>query len=218
VRCPECAADVPPLREFCPKCGTPTDPGLRESRLRAAGVRPKDELKRNRRTVFIGGAALLLALGVAGQLSWPGRIIQIESRHRDEPRGPVTIEADQLYQAYRDDAHAAAKRFGGREMVVSGEFLRIVPDGYGSLDLRLKTSNPERPLGIDVAQLALDEAKNLRPGQRVTVSCQRMGSGGDVLWVQDCAIQPGQASPSPAPPTSPSPPLQPAAPAEGNSG
>ncbi|MNC88811.1 hypothetical protein D3C83_46730 [compost metagenome] len=74
-------------------------------------------------------------------------------------------------------------------MVVSGEFLRIVPDGYGSLDLRLKTSNPEAQLGIDVAQLAIEDAKQLRPGQRVTVSCQQMGSGGDELWVQDCAIQ-----------------------------
>ena len=42
-------------------------------------------------------------------------------------------------------------RFADREMVVTGEFLRIVPDGYGSLDMRLKTSNPEAPLGIDLA-------------------------------------------------------------------
>ena len=218
MRCPECAADVPLLREFCPNCGTPTDPGLRESLHRGPGERSKDELKRNRRTVLIGAAALLLALGVAGRFSWPGRIIHIESHHRDGPKGPVTIEADQLYQAYRDDPDAAAKRFGGREMVVSGEFIRIVPDGWGSLDLRLKTSNPERPLGIDVVQLALDDAKKLRPGQRVTVSCQHMGSGGDVLWVQDCAIQPTNGgSPAPSPPTSPSPPASPAA-SGGNSG
>ena len=74
------------------------------------------------------------------------------------------------------DPRAAAGRFDNREMVVSGEFLRIVPDGYGSLDLRLKTSNPDEQLGIDVAQLAIEDAKQLRPGQRVTVSCQHMGS------------------------------------------
>jgi hypothetical protein len=211
VRCPECAADVPPLREFCPKCGTPTDPGLRERLQRHPSTRSPEELKRNRKTVLIGAAALLLALGVAGKFSWPGHFIHIESHHRDGPKGPVTIDADQLYQAYRDDPDGAAKRFGGREMVVSGEFIRIVPDGWGSLDLRLKTSNPEKPLGIDVAQLALDDAKKLRPGQRVTVSCQHMGSGGDLLWVQDCAIQaagPADAAQPPAP-TPPAPPTSP---------
>jgi hypothetical protein len=169
--------------------------------------RSPEELRRNRKTVLIGAAALLLALGVAGKFSWPGHFIHIESHHRAEPKGPVTIDADQLYRAYRDDPEAAARKFGGREMVVSGEFNRIVPDGWGSLDLRLKTSNPEKPLGIDVAQLALDDAKKLRPGQMVTVSCQRMGSGGDVLWVQDCAIQsPGPADAAPTPPAQPTPP------------
>jgi len=115
----------------------------------------------------------------------------------------VTIEADQLYKAYAADPRAAAERFGNREMVVSGEFLRIVPDGYGSLDLRLKTSNPDAELGVDVAQLAIEDAKQLRPGQRVTVSCQHMGSGSDVLWVQDCAIQ--QAGDVALPPSAPSP-------------
>jgi hypothetical protein len=215
VRCSECAADVPPLREFCPKCGTPTDPGLRERLQNRPSTRPDDELKRNRKTILIGGAAILLALGVAGQFAWPDHIVQIESHHGDRPKGPVTIDADRLYQAYRDDPDAAAKRFDGREMVVSGEFLRIVPDGWGSLDLRLKTSNPERPLGIDVTQLAIDDAKKLRPGQQVTVSCQRMGNGGDVLWVRDCAIQlTGESSAAPPSPASlPAPP----APGEGNS-
>jgi hypothetical protein len=199
---------VPPLREFCPNCGAATDPGLRERLQRRPSTRPPEELKRNRKTVLIGAAVLMLALGVAGRFSWPGHFIHIESHHRDGPKGPVTIDADQLYQAYRDDPDTAARRFGGREMVVSGEFLRIVPDGWGSLDLRLKTSNPEKPLGIDVVQLALDDAKKLRPGQRVTVSCQHMGSGGDVLWVQDCAIEPNGAAQPPAP-TSPAPPTSP---------
>lgn len=139
----------------------------------------------------MGGAAILLALGVAGQFAWPwtDSAASIGSASRDQPRGPVTIEADQLQKAYQDNPEAAARRFGNREMVVSGEFLRIVPDGYGSLDLRLKTSSPDGPLGVDVAQVAIEDAKQLRPGQRVTVSCQQMGSGGDELWLQDCAIQ-----------------------------
>ena len=189
MRCPECSADVPVLREFCPICGTAMDPGVRGSMRRGPGGRPADGRKGGGKAVLIGGAAaILLALGVAGQFNglWPHSPVTEE---RDRPRGPVTIEAEQLHQAYADDARAAAERFGNREMVVSGEFLRIVPDGYGSLDLRLKTSNPDEQLGIDVAQLAIEDAKQLRPGQRVTVSCQHMGSGGDELWVRDCAIQ-----------------------------
>lgn len=211
MRCPECAADVPLLREFCPKCGAATDPGLRASLHRARnwdlgpGGRSPDELKRNRKTVaIVGAAALVLALGIGGRLSWPSHLIHIKSHERHEAKGPVTVEADQLYRAYRDDPDSAAKKFGGREMVVSGEFLRLVPDGWGSLDMRLKTSNPEAPLGIDVAELALDDAKKLQPGQRVTVSCHHMGSGGDVLWVQDCAIEPtAGVTAAPAPPAAP---------------
>jgi len=169
------------------------DPGIRGSLL-GRGARPTGGRRGNPKTILIGGAAaILLALGVAGQATWPwpSMAIPVDSVDSVPPGGPVTIEAEQLHQAYHDDWDAAARRFGGREMVVSGEFLRIVPDGYGSLDLRLKTSDPEQPLGIDVAQVAIEDAKQLRPGQRVTVSCQQMGSGGDELWVQDCAIQLG---------------------------
>jgi len=154
---------------------------------------PEEGRKFGGKAVLVGGgAAVLLALGMAGQLDWPwsGPEINIGADERSQPRGPVTIEAEELHRAYQDDPDGAARLYGNREMVVSGEFLRIVPDGYGSLDLRLRTSDPEEQLGIDVADLAIEDAKQLRPGQQVTVSCQQMGSGGDELWVQDCAIQP----------------------------
>ena len=225
------------LREFCQNCGAPTDPGLRE-RQHQLGQGPRQrtdgEPKSNRKGLLIA-AAVLLGLGMAGN-SWFNRDFDFDFDDRpgmvdrDEPRGAVTIEAEQLYQAYRDNPEGSAERFGGREMVVSGEFLRIVPDGYGSLDLRLKTSNPEAQVGVDLAQLAIEDGKALRPGQRVTVSCQQMGSGGDELWVQDCAIQPtaeiGAAPGAPAiapataseptAPAAPSAPSAPAAPAAGN--
>ena len=203
MRCPECSADVSALREFCPICGAAMDPGVRGSLLRGPGGRPGDRRKGGGKAVLIGGAAaILLALGVTGRVTgfWSDSPVTEE---RNQPRGPVTIEADQLHKAYADDPRAAARRFDNREMVVSGEFLRIVPDGFGSLDLRLKTSNPDEQLGIDVAQLAIEDAKRLRPGQRVTVSCQHMGSGGDELWVQDCAIQ--LAGDVALPPSAPSP-------------
>jgi hypothetical protein len=216
VRCAECGADVPVLREFCLNCGAPTDPGLRERRQKLGqGPRTDGELKGNRKKILIAAAAVL-GLAAVGN-SW----FDFDSDDRpaivdrDELRGAVTvtIEAEELYQAYRDDPEGSEERFDGREMVVSGEFLRIVPDGYGSLDLRLKTSDPEEQLGVDLADLAIEDGKKLRPGQRVTVSCQGMGDGGDELWVRECAIQPtAETLAPPAPPPEPTVPAPPAAP------
>jgi hypothetical protein len=207
VRCPKCAAEVSALRDFCPSCGTPTDWGLRRGDSAGPGGRSPEELKRNRKTVLIACAAITGLLAVGGRLSSPFHPIRI-SLH--EPRkGPAATDADTLYRAYRDDPDAAARRFGRREIVVSGEFLRIVPDGYGSIDMRLKTSNPDQPLGVDLVNEAVGDAKLLRPGQQVTVSCRRVSHTGDEHWLQDCAIQPEDAaapSPSPTPPTAPSPP------------
>ena len=206
MRCPGCAADVSALREFCPICGTAMDSEIREGLQRSRDERPARSRKGMGKVAVIGAA--LLALGVATQVDWPwsGPSINVD-REQEWAPGPVTIEAEALHQAYADDPDAAEERFGGREMVVSGEFLRIVPDGYGSLDLRLKTSDPDEQLGIDVADLAIEDAKQLRPGQRVTVSCQGMGQGADELWVRDCAIQLGGEVV--APPPAPSPPEPP---------
>jgi hypothetical protein len=203
VRCSECGADVPLLREFCGNCGTATNEGLRESRLRGAAERSPEELKRNRKTVLIGAAVLFLALGVAGRFSWPARIIHFNSHER--ARGPVTIGAAQLFEAYHANSQAADRRFGDREMVVSGAFVRTVPDGYGSIDMRLKTNHPEIPLGIDLDGVSVDAATKLKPGEMVTVSCRRVAGSGDDPWLQDCVIQP-PAKAEAGPPTPPAPP------------
>lgn len=204
--CKDCGAEVPVLREFCPNCGAPTDPGLRErqSLLGPGRRKPEDGAPRPRgKGLWI--AAAVLGLGIAGNsLS----ILDSGADADDNPaviaggqRGAITIAADELFDAYRLDPEEAADRFREREMVVSGEFVRIVPDGYGSLDLRLKTSIPGAELGVDLADLAVEDGRSLRPGQQITVSCQRMGDGGEELWVQDCAIQPtAEAAPAPQPP------------------
>ena len=209
MKCPECAADVNVLREFCPSCGAVLHRDSPARRPAGPSGRPDNQLHDNRKTLLIGGGAILLGLAALGKLSLPG--IPIHVNIDNDRKGPALVEAQQVYEAYRDDEDAAAKRFADREMVVTGEFLRIVPDGYGSLDMRLKTSNPEAPLGIDLAGIAIDDAKKLKPGQRVTVSCQGMGGGGDDPWVRDCAIQSAADAPSgvPAPPAPPAPPPPP---------
>lgn len=205
------------LREFCPQCGTSTAAGMRERGFAAPGSRPVEELKRNRGRVLMVGAGILIVLGVMGKFSWPGIPIHIGTHH-DRARGPVTIGAEQLYQAYRDDPGGAERRFGGREMVVSGAFVRTVPDGYGSIDMRLKTANPEAPLGVDLDRVSVDQATKLEPGQNVTVSCRRVARTGDERWLQDCVVQPpaeGTAAPT-ALSTAPAPPAPPPPPSGGN--
>jgi hypothetical protein len=185
VRCPECLADVPSLRDFCPQCGTPTDSGLHG---RDPGRRSPDELKRNRKTVLIACAAIAGLLAVAGRLSWP--IPPIHIGLHEPHKGPVVTSAEALARAYTQDPAAAARRFDEREIMVSGEFLRIVPDGYGSIDIRLKAADPNFPLGVDVVSASVDDAKRLRPGQQVTVSCRSVAGSGNDRWLKDCAIQP----------------------------
>jgi hypothetical protein len=187
------------------------DPGLAAHKRGARGQRTVEELRANRKKILIGGAAIVLAFAAVGKFGLSGPSIHIDT---DAPRkGPAVVEAQQVYEAYHDDDAAAAKRFDGREMVVSGEFLRIVPDGYGSLDMRLKTSNPDVPVGVDLAGVAIEDAKKLQPGQRVTVSCTGMGGGGDNPWLRDCAIQSEANAPGvPGTPTPPPPPKPPAPP------
>lgn len=214
MRCKDCGGEVPVLREFCPNCGAPTDPSLRERLTGPARGTRGDDAPTNRGKGLWIAAAALLGLGIVGNnLDFGGDgddrpVIGVA----EQSRGAITIESEQLFQAYLSDPREAANRFREREMVVSGEFVRIVPDGYGSLDLRLKTTVPGAELGIDLADLAVEDGKSLRPGQRVTVSCQRMGDGGEELWVQDCAIQP-TAETATAPEPSAADPADSAAPA-----
>jgi hypothetical protein len=156
------------------------------------GERSPEELKRNRRTVLIIGAAIIFGTAALSPFSWLG--FGVGSIEVPRHRAPVTIEAQQLYDAYRQNDRAANRRYRNREMVVSGEFVRIVPDGNGEPDLRLKTSDPERPLGADLFQVSHDAATRLRPGQRVTVSCRRMAGSREERWLQNCSIQAGAGS------------------------
>jgi hypothetical protein len=205
VRCPECAAEVSPLREFCPSCGTPTDPAVRQhlkssrdpNRPAGRGDRPPEELKRNRKTLLIAGGVLLVAMAAFGRIGPFHGFQGPRDIHIDTHFNPVrvdneaiTIGAPELFEAYHTDSDAANRRFGGRQMVVTGQFVRTVPDGYGSIDMRLKTNHPDLPLGIDLDSHSVDEATKLEPGQMVTVSCQKVAGTGDDPWLQDCVIQP----------------------------
>ena len=92
--------------------------------------------------------------------------------------------------------------------------VKPIPDGYGSIDMRLKTPNPDFPLGADLVDASVDDAKKLQPGQQVTVSCRNVAGAGNDRWLQQCALQStGTGAPTPPPkppePTPPSPPKPP---------
>jgi len=209
------------LRDNCPHCGTRTDSVFRDPQPRGRSGRSPEELSRNRKTVLgIAGAVLVLAVAMGNfhpfgrHLSFSPGAVRIDTRS-DSQRQPVTIGAAQLFEAYHTDSQAADRRFGDRPMVVSGEFVRTVHDGYGSIDMRLKTSHPDLPLGIDLDSHSVDAATKLQPGQMVTVSCSRVAGTGDDPWLQDCVLQPSAAATEPAPAEvgPPSPPAPPASPA-----
>ena len=216
MRCPNCAAEISPLRDNCPHCGASTDRVFDKLERRGEAGRSPQELARNRKTVlWVGGGVLLFALAM-GNVHRVGRRVSlgpgaIHIDSRNEPREPVTIGAAQLFEAYRTDSDAADRRFGDREMVVTGTFVRTVPDGYGSIDMRLKTDHPDLPLGIDLDSHSVDAATKLEAGQTVTVSCRKVAGWGDNPWLQDCVIQPAGPDDA-AKPAAPAPPGPPKAP------
>lgn len=216
MRCPDCAAEISALHDVCPHCGASTDRVF--DQLDHARERSTEQLSRNRKTVLaVAGGILLLTVGMRGfhnirYFSFPHERISIDPRRVTNEA--VTIGAPELFEAYHTDSDAADRRFGGRQMVVTGEFVRTVPDGYGSIDMRLKTNHPDTPLGIDLDSHSVDEATRLDPGQVVTVSCQRVAGTGDDPWLQDCVIQPS----APAETAPAAPPPSPKAPAAANSG
>ena len=218
MRCPRCGAEYSPLRDSCPKCGAATDSVF--DQLDRSGERSPDQLRRNRRAVLGVVAAVLAVTAFSSNFQLFGRHlsifpggVRIDTRSdRSEPKEPVTISAADYFDAYHSDSRAADRRFRNREMVVTGEFLRTVPDGYGSIDMRLKTNHPDLPLGIDLDSHSVDAATKLQPGQMVTVSCRGVAGFGDDPWLQDCVIQPPAVASQPEAPGAPTPPPAPAAP------
>lgn len=221
MRCPECAAEVSPLREFCPDCGTPIHPGVRDPRRPGRGSGPggertPEELQRNRKTMLAIGAAILIFGGIwgGGRMFGSGHHVHINT-HFDPVRvesEAITIGAPELFEAYHRDSDAADRRFGSHQMVVTGQFVRTVPDGYGSIDMRLKTNHPDLPLGIDLDSHSVDAATKLEPGETVTVSCEKVAGSGDNPWLQDCVLQPPPIAETSTTTTSSGPPPPPAPP------
>ncbi|WP_162806588.1 OB-fold protein [Sphingosinicella terrae] len=203
---------MPPQAEFCQRCGMPTRMRLRE---RSPTVeRSEDELKRNRRTFFIAAAAFFFGIVVGGQSSWFDANFDFDD-HR--PRPAAVIAAGALFDAYEENEDEAEERFDDRAMVVTGEYVRTVPDGQGHPDLRFLTADPERPIGADIIAASHEEASRLQPGQTVTVSCQGMAGDRDDRWLRNCSIEivaPAAATPAAAPPAGTTPPADAAPPAE----
>jgi hypothetical protein len=217
VRCPNCAAEISALRDICPHCGASTDSAFDQlDAKRERGRSPQETLSNRRKVGLVAGGIFIMVLALGEMFPFGRHMSHDSGVFRVEPdkglRDPVTIGAGDLFEAYHTDSSAAERRYGGREMVVTGEFLRTVPDGYGSIDMRLKTRHPDLPLGIDVDGHSVDAATKLQPGEMVTVSCRAVAGTGDDPWLSDCVIQPPAANGAPAAPAAPAPPPAPSAP------
>lgn len=206
--CKSCGAPIATGALFCPKCGVST---LRGERVARPDEEPADDLKLRRRRVFFIGAAAVVAIVAIGR----GPMFDFDFDDPDPRSGrPVAVEASEFFDAYRRDSDAADDRFEDRGLVVTGKFLRINQDDGGSPDLRLETSDPAMPLGVDVIRESHDEARALQPGQQVTVACEDIGRTGEERWLRDCSIEPVSLQGPPAPPEKPAaaePPTAPAA-------
>jgi hypothetical protein len=202
VRCANCYAMLQPNAEFCQKCGTATDPGLRRRR---SGEPPEIDLKARRRKVLLVGAGIIFGSLMLGRaFSFADFNFDDDSHERN--RRPVVVQAQELYQAYQNDEDQADERYGDRPLIVTGPFLRIVHDGQGNPDLRFDTSEPAMPLGADLVSRSFDASSELRPGQSVTLSCNNMAQTGDEHWLQSCSIErTGPVPPQPAIPPTPAP-------------
>ncbi len=197
MQCAKCDATIATGALFCPKCGTSTLRGERESR---SLDEPVEDLKLRRRRVLLIGAAVVVAVVAIGR----GPLFDFDFEP-DDFRGqrPVVTEAGEFFDAYRRNAGDADKRFGNRGLVVTGKFLRINEDDRGAPDLRLETPDPANPLGVDVVADSHDEARALQPGQQVTVACENIGRTGDERWLRDCTIEPTGIAGPPAAPAAP---------------
>ncbi len=187
MRCTNCDANLPLGAEFCKLCGTPTDPGLR-ARLEAAQEPAEEDPKRVRRTIFFAGAALLFGI-VIGSWTGSGPSIEIDPTDWADRERPAVVGAQEFFQAYRDDADGADRRFDNRWVVMTGEFVGIRNDDQGNPDLRLKGADPHWSVGADLLPDSYDKSAQLKPGQVVTISCERVRRTGEERWLRNCSIE-----------------------------
>jgi hypothetical protein len=211
VHCARCGTALPESAEFCPNCGALARSGTspRSSGERASSEPVPPDLQVRRRRVFFVGLAVVIAVAALGRIG-PGFDFDFDDSDQHGPKVAVTADAQELYQAYVDDADEADEKFADRPIVVTGEFVRVQPDGGGNPDLRLKTSNPDAPLGVDLLPASHDLSATLQPGQKISVSCEKVASTGEERWLQNCLIQ--AAPPEPQAPAKPEAPTAPADP------
>jgi hypothetical protein len=182
---------LPLAAEFCPECGTARSPGLRVRRgeAREALERSDPDPKRVRRTILIAGAALLFGIVIGNQTGGGGGFgPSINIDPTDWNKRPAVTTATEFFDAYQKDEDDADERFKNRGIVVTGAFARINYDDQGNPDLRLGTSGPTQ-LGADLLPDSYERSRLLKPGQPVTVSCERVRETGDEHWLRNCSIE-----------------------------
>ena len=191
MRCTECGTTMPLAAEFCPECGTARSPALRARRgeLREALESADPDPKRVRRTIVIAGAALLFGMVIGNQFNGSGAFrLAFPIDPTAWNKRPAVVSASEFIDAYSKNEDAADSRFKNRGIVVTGEFVLVNRDDQGNPDLRLKASGSTL-LGADLLPDSYDKSALLKPGQTVTVSCERVRQTGAEHWLRNCSIE-----------------------------
>ncbi len=103
---------------------------------------------------------------------------------------PVTISAEELGAAYRENSVAADAKYKGSLLVVTGRFTEVV-DRTTTLHIELWGAGSNRPTRCFFAdRTAIDRIAELKPGDSVTVSGENVGmSETGFIGLRGCEIK-----------------------------
>jgi hypothetical protein len=102
------------------------------------------------------------------------------------PAPAQAVTARQLHAAYRADAIAAQRRFGGGPLAVTGRVARIGADVLEQPVVMLETGEPAMDVQAAIAEADAAAALVLSPGGEVTLLCNEISALAGVAMLDGC--------------------------------
>jgi len=99
----------------------------------------------------------------------------------------VVATPAEIFDAYQENQIAAAKRFEGQPLTVTGT-VQKVDESFGSPVIRLLTSNEFMSLGAEFDKADGDVLASLHTGDKVTVNCDKLSEAAGFLTMSECTL------------------------------